>query len=253
MMNVDLPPWVDAINRDDRNAQNNNAGNGGDLVKHTVYLALLDELLRREPWRTEIRLRECHAGCGVYLTTPDNAWLIMCLSRFGRETTLGGAQDDGLFALGLRNDRPGSLYAGSAVLNLRALSGCRQARAEFYEQKPATREVLKGVLRESITEQPEITISVPGAKGRSFDGEVRIADKIASWDERDVVLLDPFAMWSQSKDQRRRDLYRGILDGALERGCPLPLFFTWGNANPRADGRYERIERRPAERRRRDA
>ena len=46
----------------DQNRQNGNAGNGGDLVKHTVYLALLDELLKHEPWRSNLRLRECHAG-----------------------------------------------------------------------------------------------------------------------------------------------------------------------------------------------
>lgn len=51
---------------DPANEQNRNAGNGGDLVKHTVYLATLDFLLKREPWHQGMRLRECHAGRGIY-------------------------------------------------------------------------------------------------------------------------------------------------------------------------------------------
>ena len=38
--------------RDLRSAseQNENAGNGGDVIKHSVYLAVLDELRRHERW-----------------------------------------------------------------------------------------------------------------------------------------------------------------------------------------------------------
>jgi hypothetical protein len=35
---------------DAANIENRNAGNGGDLVKHTVYLAVLRSLLRQDPW-----------------------------------------------------------------------------------------------------------------------------------------------------------------------------------------------------------
>ena len=44
--------------------QNQNAGNGGDLIKHSVYLALLDEL--RDDDR-ELHVVETHAGKGVYV------------------------------------------------------------------------------------------------------------------------------------------------------------------------------------------
>ena len=49
---------------DPANVANRIAGNGGDLVKHTVYLSLLRYLIGQEPWRKELLLRECHAGPG---------------------------------------------------------------------------------------------------------------------------------------------------------------------------------------------
>ena len=47
--------------------QNSNAGNGGDIIKHSVYLAVLDELCARERWRDELHVVEAHAGKGVYV------------------------------------------------------------------------------------------------------------------------------------------------------------------------------------------
>ena len=47
--------------------QNPNAGNGGDVIKHSVYLAVLDELRARERWRDELHVVETHAGKGVYV------------------------------------------------------------------------------------------------------------------------------------------------------------------------------------------
>ena len=54
------------------NKQNSNAGNGGDLLKHSAYLALLDELVSREPWHHEIHIVEAHSGKGVYAATSSH-------------------------------------------------------------------------------------------------------------------------------------------------------------------------------------
>ena len=72
-------PWM--LLDDPGNRENKNAGNGGDLVKHTVYLALLDYVLQHEPWATGVRLHECHAGRGIYLIPPHDARrpLVECL------------------------------------------------------------------------------------------------------------------------------------------------------------------------------
>jgi hypothetical protein len=47
---------------DPENVENRNGGNGGDLVKHTVYVTVLDYLLARVPWSNGLRVRECRAG-----------------------------------------------------------------------------------------------------------------------------------------------------------------------------------------------
>ena len=38
--------------------QNENAGNGGDVIKHSVYLAVLDELRGHERWREQLHVLE---------------------------------------------------------------------------------------------------------------------------------------------------------------------------------------------------
>src|SRR5205085_9756067 len=66
---------------DPENPENRNAGNGGDLVKHTIYLGALDYLLAHSPWSNELRVRECHAGRGMYGIAGDDPQrlLLECL------------------------------------------------------------------------------------------------------------------------------------------------------------------------------
>jgi hypothetical protein len=72
-------PW--RLLQDDGNPENANAGNGGDLVKHTVYLAVLDYLLAHPPWASKLRVRECHGGRGMYRIPvgDDRRRLLGCL------------------------------------------------------------------------------------------------------------------------------------------------------------------------------
>jgi len=54
-----------------------------------------------------------------------------------------------------------------------------------------------------------------------------------------VVFLDPFAMWRQPGDQRKRNRYGTIVDSVIRRGTDAPsliLFWTWGRAFPIAEG-----------------
>ena len=71
--------WFDL--QDPSNRENRNAGNGGDLVKHTVYLGTLDYLLNQSPWCDELRIRECHAGRAAYFIpkTDSRRPLLECL------------------------------------------------------------------------------------------------------------------------------------------------------------------------------
>jgi 23S rRNA A2030 N6-methylase RlmJ len=56
---------------DSENRENKNAGKGGDLVNHTLYLATIRFLVRCKPWSDGLFMRECHAGRGVYRITDQ--------------------------------------------------------------------------------------------------------------------------------------------------------------------------------------
>src|SRR5271167_4312583 len=110
---------------DQANIENRNAGNGGDLMKHTVYLVTLRFLLGHEPWRQGLRLRECHAGRGIYDIPEWDARrrLLSCfyanpldknavLLQRAQRNILGrlGCEPDGLRRL--------KWYVGSSLINV---------------------------------------------------------------------------------------------------------------------------------------
>jgi len=117
-------PWRGQ--RDPENPENSNAGNGGDLVKHTVYLAVLNYLLAHSPWKEQLRVRECHAGRGMYripsLDPAGRRPLLTCLfDPFDVDVgiPLHDLQRATQTALDVWPDHPDDLewYSGSAVLN----------------------------------------------------------------------------------------------------------------------------------------
>ncbi|MBZ5596598.1 MAG: hypothetical protein LAP39_30525 [Acidobacteriia bacterium] len=135
---------------DPANIENRNGGNGGDLVKHTVYLATLRFLLAREPWRNGLLVRECHAGRGVY-RIPDGdmrAHLLGCLytNPFGDLILLQESQRQILGALGCWTSETEALrwYAGSALINASTLAANHDNlhRLDLYEWLPETRRSL---------------------------------------------------------------------------------------------------------------
>lgn len=235
---------------DPANVENRNAGNGGDLVKHTVYLAVLRFLAVREPWSKGLLLRECHAGRGVY-RIPDGdsrSRLLRCLDSNptgGSPVLLQGAQQSALSALGCWPSGVEAVhwYAGSAVINAVALADIQGNlhRLELYEWLPDTRKILRCVLAAARPEAHQSWSVLPEQEqGGEFDGEAHIDRNIRRWGKQNVVLLDPFAMWRQPGDhQRKRDRYGAIVDGLVNRGPDAPslvLFWTWGRAFPIADG-----------------
>src|SRR5580693_5488946 len=109
---------------DPANVENGNAGNGGDLVKHTVYLALLRHLLAQEPWSKELILRECHAGRGVYQIGEGDprSRLLSCLYSGPSDDSLVLLQDAQRSALSVfgcwtSGAEAAHWYAGSALIN----------------------------------------------------------------------------------------------------------------------------------------
>lgn len=215
---------------DPHNPENRNAGNGGDVVKHVVHATLLDLLLEHEPWRRQLRLRECHAGRAAYRIGTDDPRRRLAAALRGGDNRLIAGQRRALSAWGLPDD--GSWYAGSAALNatrLAAASG--DHRYEGYEWAPDTRSIARAALAEAAGDLP---IHLPGDDRRNgrFDGEMHIARSLPDWDQQDVVLLDPFGIWRRPKLAERRRRYRAIVDAYLARGGdapPLCWFFVWSN------------------------
>ena len=212
--------WREATDPD--NPQNTAAGGASDMVKHTVELAWLDQLLDHPPWRDGLRLRECHAGRGLY-RLDDEPRRRRLRRLLASDLPLARAQREGLDALRLAQD--GSCYLGSSLLYARRLRRETAHRYHGYEWWPATREVLRGALAESC---PDLAWEVPG-EGR-FDGETFIAEELAGWGLTDVISLDPFALWQRPKLATRRARYRRLVtayEGLGDQAPPMSWFFVW--------------------------
>jgi hypothetical protein len=242
-------PWRTLT--DPENIENRNAGNGGDLGKHTVYLAVLEYLLQHQPWSTGLRARECHAGRGMYeIPAGDSSRRRPLLERLYEPldaqvgVPLHDVQQGSQRALRTWPEEPGAFawYSGSAVVNAWCLGNAARGEhlLELYELAPATRAILRAVFADPGLDLPRATVRVlPEIEdGREFDGEAYMEQNVASWAAQDVILLDPFAIWWRPRYQRHRGRYRRILDQLL--GLPEPpqllWFWTWGRALAVAKG-----------------
>jgi hypothetical protein len=204
---------------DPQNPENRNAGNGGDLVKHAVYLALLRHL---GPGLRSIR--ECHAGRGIYRVPRDDPRRRRLARLSASSTPLAEVQRAVLSRLEVD---PEQWYAGSALLIAEAAPGVTSHEA--YEWDPATRSILRA---SAAAGHYPIEIVDPGDH---FDGETHVAESISQWGSRDLVLLDPFGLWRHLRHDERRARYRRILEA--RRDCPMAIFFTWGQ-----DARGEAVD-----------
>jgi 23S rRNA A2030 N6-methylase RlmJ len=223
---------------DPDNPENRNAGNGGDLIKHTVYLTALRWLAQRPAWQRRMRLRECHAGRGIYRVPPSDPRRELLERLRNSSTLLAAAQRDCLHALGLQQEERHDWYAGSGLLNAWATRDVA-CEHDAYEWDPSTRRIL--VAARAAAGFTGAAIAQAGADAH-FDGETHIAEHVGGWDERDVMLLDPFGLWIHAKHGERRARYRRIVDGVLRRGQRAPcmlMFWTWGGAHDRAEADIE--------------
>jgi len=234
---------------DPENPENKNAGNGGDLCKHTVYLAVVDYLLTQPPWSENLRIRECHAGRGMYrVPTEARRSLLECLYRpidSKIDVLLHDEQRASQTALSVWPGQTSAVqwYSGSAVLNAWRLGDAETGNhlLELYEYAPDTRAILRALFASPALSLPRVSVRVlpePERSG-SFDGEVYIENNVSKWNSHDLILLDPFAMWRQTPDQLRRSRYRRIVEKVIALGDDSPmfiLFWTWGRAFPVAEG-----------------
>ena len=240
--------WTRLLDSD--NPANRNAGNGGDLARHSVYAGTLQYLLAHDPWLTEIRVRECHAGRGMSAIPHDDVRRPLLKRLFSPVGSSAGValhdlQRASQAALGVWPAKATDLnwYSGSAVLNTYCLAataaGVRQL--ELYEMSPETKGVLRAVFDTPAMQVPGVSVRILPERedGSDFDGERHIETSLASWDSQDLIILDPFAMWRQTRDRVRRARYRRIVDAVTAKGQDAPLlmlFWTWGRAFPIAEG-----------------
>lgn len=229
--------------RQDINIQNPNAGNGGDLVKHTVYLATIHYLMAQQPWKQNIRVRECHAGRGIYRLQAGHHWRhvlssLLSTPRLVDPVLLRDTQRAILEALRCWPDVSDKVewYAGSALMNACALAqdkaGSRML--DLYEYEPDTRRVLRSVLdMGTIAEGIQVNVLPESEDGVLFDGERHVESTMCAWTKGDLILLDPFAKWRRQEHQSFRNVYAAIIEALLHRGPDAPsliMFWTWGSA-----------------------
>jgi hypothetical protein len=104
---------------------------------------------------------------------------------------------------------------------------------DLYECKRETRQIRRCVLMDmQLQARLSWDVLFDNDETKEFDGEAYIEREIGKWGGRDLILLDPCAIWLSPHDQNRRDRYGRILDALVQRGSEavsLILFWTWGS------------------------
>lgn len=220
-----------------RSNQDRNAGNGGDVIKHSVYLALLDELRHHDPWRCELHVVEAHAGKGVYVLPTARefvreGWLTetsqQCKLCAAQREAFGPAPDglgriDGLM--------PGEYpYAASAVLQAFAIRDLPQKSLLLMDRDSGVTKTLTRVLSEPAFRG--LTSDVLRTR-RSSEEELLDRFSRSCFGARHVVHLDPFAFVAGNKHRQEREWYAELLETADRCVASLELaafsvFITWG-------------------------
>jgi len=217
--------------------QNNNAGNAGDLLKHSAYLALLHELISRASWSEELSIVEAHSGKGVYAATSPNLRDAGALAGY-RKSPLGIAQATA-FA-----DPPAGLgpidgldvgempYAGSAVLHALELSKLPRRELALMDHDASVRNTVALVFRQPALASfaPDLHLLDPG---KCSEPKVLLALEQGEYTRTHVLHFDPFAFVMAPKYASTRNMYKRLLKQCDERvGCSqlaaATLFFTWG-------------------------
>ena len=225
--------------RDLRSAseQNENAGNGGDVIKHSVYLAVLDELRRHERWREQLHVLETHAGKGVYAPAAKE-YAAAANDPAMRRSKLCAAQErafacapDGLGSVdGMKaGERP---YAASAVLHAFALRDVPRKSLVLMDHDGGVTDTLTRVFDEPAFRR----FHPPPCVQRTASSEqalVELLGQASRLGGNHLVHLDPFAFVSATEHAQKRKRYAKLLREADRRVrcdtlAALSVFVVWG-------------------------
>jgi hypothetical protein len=220
--------------------QDKNAGNSGDLVKHTVYLTMLRALAHgeRRPY-----IVEAHGGKGVYISANPHLRQATEAPQF-TGSVLGRAQA-ACFApppagLGNVEGLAGNevAYAGSGALHATAVANGTAASLELLDSDAGVRSVAERVFSETCFLPVRGKLRTTDPKGQS---EPSVLSRLRGGElHPDTVLhLDPFAFVMKSEDVRIRALYGDLIRECAShvgqtRLAAASVFFTWGSNNAAA-------------------
>lgn len=215
--------------------QNSNAGNGGDVIKHSVYLAVLDELRTRERWRDELHVIETHAGKGVYAPAakeyaevandPGMRQSKLCVAQGEafRRAPHGLGPVDGMNA----DERP---YAASAVLHAFALRDVPSKSLLLMDNDKGVADTLTRLFAEPAFRR---TPAHHVLHTKSSEQELNDRFRNSCFGGNHVVHLDPFAFVIGDEHAQKRKRYAELLREADRRVASKSLaavsvFVVWG-------------------------
>jgi hypothetical protein len=219
--------------------QDKNAGNSGDLVKHTVYLAMLEELVRGG---RKAHVVEAHGGKGVYVSSNSHLRKAQQAAQYST-SALGRAQarcfaspPDGL---GLVSDLADDeiAYAGSGALHASAVAQGLACSLELLDSDAGVRSVADRVFSEERFSKVRGNLRMTDPAGPSEPMLLSRLKGGASGPDH-VLHLDPFAFVMAPEDEQMRALYRELIgecDARVQQhGLAASVFFTWGSNNAAA-------------------
>lgn len=214
--------------------QDKNAGNSGDLVKHTVYLAMLNHLSRngKKP-----HIVEAHGGKGVYVSSNSHLRRAREAVRYST-SALGQAQaecfaapPDGLGVVANLAEQE-IAYAGSGALHANAVAKGMASSLELLDTDAGVRAVADRVFLEDCFSKVRGDLRTVDPDGPS-EPMVLSRLKAGACGPHVLLHLDPFAFVMKPEDATMRGLY-----GDLIRKCDyrvreaglaaLSVFFMWG-------------------------
>ena len=219
--------------------QNENAGNGGDVIKHSVYLAVLDELRRHERWREQLHVLETHAGKGVYAPAAKE-YAEAANDPAMRRSKLCAAQErafacapDGLGSVdGMKaGERP---YAASAVLHAFALRDVPRKSLVLMDSDGGVTDTLTRVFDEPAFRRfhPPPCVRTESSSEQAL---IELLGQSSHLGGNHLVHLDPFAFVSATEERKReeRKRYAKLLQEADRRVkcdtlAALSVFVVWG-------------------------
>jgi hypothetical protein len=187
--------------------QDKNAGNSGDLVKHTVYLAILNYLARDEK---KAHIVEAHGGKGVYVSSNPHLRRAREAAQYST-SVLGRAQaacfsapPSGLGVIADLADQEVA-YAGSGALHANAVANGLADSLELLDTDAGVRVVADRVFSEGCFSKVRGHLRTTDPDGPC---EPMVLSRLepGRFGPDHVLHLDPFAFVMAPEDAPMRGL-----------------------------------------------